>query len=70
AVILQHSARCNIGFAHLTLGEPAAAATHFEIDGHVDVVLSRGRVIVDESGYIGTKSHGRFVKRELSQNLI
>ncbi|MEU1338929.1 dihydropyrimidinase [Streptomyces sp. NPDC005827] len=42
----------------------------FEIDGHVDVVLSRGRVIVDESGYIGTKSHGRFVKRELSQNLI
>ncbi|MEU1185016.1 dihydropyrimidinase [Streptomyces sp. NPDC005820] len=42
----------------------------FEIDGHVDVVLSRGRVIVDESGYVGTKSHGRFVKRELSQNLI
>ncbi|MFE3167382.1 BTAD domain-containing putative transcriptional regulator [Streptomyces sp. NPDC059224] len=30
AVIVQHSARCNIGYAHLTLGEPAAAATHFE----------------------------------------
>ncbi|MEO9138914.1 MAG: dihydropyrimidinase [Jatrophihabitans sp.] len=42
----------------------------YEISGHVDVVLSRGTVIVDETGYIGTKSHGRFVKRELSQNLI
>ncbi|MFE9449089.1 BTAD domain-containing putative transcriptional regulator [Streptomyces sp. NPDC006739] len=30
AVIVQHSAHCNIGYAHLTLGEPAAAATHFE----------------------------------------
>ncbi|MER6460530.1 BTAD domain-containing putative transcriptional regulator [Streptomyces sp. NPDC001288] len=30
AVIVQHSARCNIGYAHLTLGEPAAAAVHFE----------------------------------------
>ncbi|MFE5921653.1 BTAD domain-containing putative transcriptional regulator [Streptomyces sp. NPDC056468] len=29
-VIVQHSARCNIGYAHLTLGEPAAAAAHFE----------------------------------------
>ncbi|MFD3586562.1 BTAD domain-containing putative transcriptional regulator [Streptomyces sp. NPDC058683] len=30
AVIVQHSAHCNIGYAHLALGEPAAAATHFE----------------------------------------
>ncbi|WP_395483483.1 BTAD domain-containing putative transcriptional regulator [Streptomyces sp. KHY 26] len=30
AVILRHSAHCNIGFAHLALGEPAAAARHFE----------------------------------------
>ncbi|MTD13622.1 dihydropyrimidinase [Nakamurella sp. YIM 132087] len=42
----------------------------YEIDGHVDVVISRGTVIKDETGYIGGKSHGRFVKRELSQNLI
>jgi dihydropyrimidinase len=41
-----------------------------EIDGHVDVVLSRGTVIKDETGYVGSKSHGRFVKRGLSQNLI
>ncbi|ANS66952.1 putative regulatory protein [Streptomyces lincolnensis] len=29
-VIVQHSAHCNIGYAHLTLGEPAEAAGHFE----------------------------------------
>jgi dihydropyrimidinase len=42
----------------------------WEIDGHVDMVLSRGSVIVDETGYVGLKSHGQFVKRGLSQNLI
>ncbi|MFF1407162.1 BTAD domain-containing putative transcriptional regulator [Streptomyces sp. NPDC058294] len=41
AVIVQHSAHCNIGYAHLTLGEPAAAARHFEeslriLGGHGD----------------------------------
>jgi dihydropyrimidinase len=42
----------------------------WEIDGHVDVVLSRGTVVKDDSGYIGTKGHGRFVRRGLSANLI
>ncbi len=41
AVIVQHSAHCNIGYAHLTLGEPAAAVPHFEeslriLGGHGD----------------------------------
>ncbi|MEU6592676.1 BTAD domain-containing putative transcriptional regulator [Streptomyces sp. NPDC046881] len=41
AVIVQHSAHCNIGYAHLSLGEPAAAARHFEeslriLGGHGD----------------------------------
>ncbi|MEU3786544.1 BTAD domain-containing putative transcriptional regulator [Streptomyces sp900129855] len=30
AVLVQHSAHCNIGYAHLALGEPAAAWPHFE----------------------------------------
>ncbi len=42
----------------------------FEIDGHVDTVLSRGRVIVDGDRYLGSTGHGRFVRRALSQNLI
>ncbi|MEU0008125.1 BTAD domain-containing putative transcriptional regulator [Streptomyces sp. NPDC006314] len=41
AVIVQHSAHCNIGYAHLALREPAAAARHFEeslriLGGHGD----------------------------------
>ncbi|MFG2883755.1 hypothetical protein ACGFYV_15885 [Streptomyces sp. NPDC048297] len=41
AVIVQHSACRDIGYAHLTLGEPAAAARHFEeslriLGGHGD----------------------------------
>ncbi|MFJ3667582.1 BTAD domain-containing putative transcriptional regulator [Streptomyces sp. NPDC090106] len=40
-VIVQHAAHCNIGYAHLTLGEPAAALPHFEesrriLGGHGD----------------------------------
>ncbi|WP_449352507.1 BTAD domain-containing putative transcriptional regulator [Streptomyces shaanxiensis] len=30
SVVVRHSAHCNIGYAHLTLGEPAAALAHFE----------------------------------------
>ena len=42
----------------------------YEIDGHVDTVLSRGKVVVDDNQYLGAKGDGRFVKRGLSQYLI
>ncbi|WP_111720391.1 dihydropyrimidinase [Homoserinimonas sp. OAct 916] len=42
----------------------------FEIDGHVDTVLSRGRVIIDDNQYHGSKGDGEFIKRGLSQYLI
>lgn len=42
----------------------------FEIDGHVDTVLSRGRVIVDDAQYLGRPGDGSFVKRGLSQYLL
>jgi dihydropyrimidinase len=42
----------------------------FEINGHVDTVLSRGRVIVDDNQYVGSKGDGKFIKRGLSQYLI
>lgn len=41
----------------------------FEVDGHVDTVLSRGRVIVADGAYLGSKGDGRYVKRGLSQYL-
>ena len=47
-----------------------AAWEGFEIDGHVDWVMSRGTVVVDDSGYVGAKGHGRFLKRGLSQYLV
>jgi len=42
----------------------------FEIDGHVDTVLSRGRVLVDGGEYLGAPGHGQYLKRGLSQYLI
>ncbi|MEV7693853.1 dihydropyrimidinase [Microbacterium sp. NPDC089189] len=42
----------------------------FEIDGHVDTVIARGKVVVDDGRYLGTKGDGRFVRRGLSQYLI
>jgi dihydropyrimidinase len=42
----------------------------FEIDGHVDTVISRGKVVVDGGEYHGAKGDGRFIKRGLSQYLV
>lgn len=42
----------------------------YEIDGHVDTVISRGKVIVDSGQYLGAKGDGRYIKRGLSQYLI
>ena len=42
----------------------------FEIDGKVDTVLSRGRVIVEDDTFTGAKGHGQYVKRGLSQYLV
>ena len=42
----------------------------FEIDGHVDTVLSRGQGDRRRRRYLGSKGDGQFVKRGLSQNLI
>ncbi|WP_104163968.1 dihydropyrimidinase [Cryobacterium sp. N22] len=42
----------------------------FEIDGHVDTVLSRGKVVIDNNRYLGAKGDGKYIKRGLSQYLI
>lgn len=41
----------------------------YEIDGHVDTVLSRGKVIIDDNTYLGKAGDGKFFKRGLSQYL-
>jgi dihydropyrimidinase len=42
----------------------------FEIDGRVHTVLSKGKVIVDDGEYVGSKGDGVFLKRGLSQYLV
>ncbi|MFE7421190.1 dihydropyrimidinase [Rhodococcus sp. NPDC057529] len=42
----------------------------FEVDGHVDMVMSRGTVLVDDGQYFGRAGHGQYIKRGLSQYLI
>ncbi len=42
----------------------------FEIDGHVDVTISRGAVLVQDGEYTGTKGRGQFLKRDLTQYLV
>jgi dihydropyrimidinase len=42
----------------------------WEIDGHVDTVVSRGKVIVDRGEYLGAKGDGVYVRRGLSQYLV
>jgi dihydropyrimidinase len=46
-----------------------AAWEGFEIDGHVDTVVSRGKVIIADDRYLGAKGDGRFIRRGLSQYL-
>lgn len=42
----------------------------FTIDGHVDTVLSRGQVIIDNDTYLGSKTHGEYLRRGECQYLM
>jgi dihydropyrimidinase len=52
---------------HMNMDHSAWEGT--AIDGKVDTVLSRGTVVIEGSTYVGTKGHGRFVKRGRCQYL-
>ncbi|WP_017936339.1 dihydropyrimidinase [Nocardioides sp. Iso805N] len=79
-VVYDPAGHTSIGVGTLADGTPSGRGGHhmnmdysawegFEIDGHVDLVMSRGSVVVDDSGYVGRKGHGQYVKRGLSQYL-
>ncbi|HEY5051408.1 MAG TPA: dihydropyrimidinase [Acidothermaceae bacterium] len=42
----------------------------FEVAGRVDTVISRGTVVVRDREFVGTKGHGRYLKRGQSQYLL
>jgi dihydropyrimidinase len=41
-----------------------------EIQGHSDIVMSRGKVIVDDGEWLGDMGHGRFLKRETAREYL
>jgi dihydropyrimidinase len=41
-----------------------------EVSGKVETVLSRGRVIIENGEYLGTKGDGRYLERGTNQCLI
>jgi dihydropyrimidinase len=69
-VVYDPKGHTSIGVGTHHMNMDYSAWEGFEVDGHVDTVLSRGRVIVDDGDYVGTKGHGQFVKRGLSQYLL
>lgn len=70
-VIYDPAGRTEIGYHkthHMNMDHSAWEGV--VIDGHVDTVLSRGKVVIDDNEYHGAKGDGVFLKRGLSQYLI
>ncbi len=53
---------------HMNMDHSAYEGMH--VDGRVDTVLSRGRVIIENNTFTGSVGHGKFLRRGLSQYLI
>ncbi len=69
-VVYDPAGRTSIGYGkthHMNMDHSAWEG--FEVAGHVDVVLSRGRVVVEDGTYHGSPGHGRFLRRGLSAYL-
>ena len=70
-VIYDPAGRTEIGIDkkhHMNMDH--AAWEGFDIDGHVDTVLSRGKVVIDNDQYLGSKGHGHYLKRGMNQYLV
>jgi len=40
-----------------------------ELTGHVESVMSRGAMVIEDGAFVGSTSHGRYLRRGLSQYL-
>jgi dihydropyrimidinase len=70
-VIYDPAGRTEIGYEkthHMNMDHSAWEG--FNISGHVDTVISRGTVVVNNNEYIGTKGHGKYLKRGMNQYLV
>jgi dihydropyrimidinase len=41
-----------------------------EMSGQVSKVLLRGKLVIDGDDYLGKKGDGRYIKRDISSNLL
>jgi dihydropyrimidinase len=53
---------------HMNMDRSAYEGMH--VDGRVETVLSRGRVIIENKTFTGAVGHGKFLRRGLSQYLL
>ena len=53
---------------HMNMDHSAYEGIH--VDGRVHTVLSRGRVIVENNAFTGSRGHGTFLRRALSSYLL
>jgi dihydropyrimidinase len=53
---------------HMNMDHSAYEGIH--VDGRVETVLSRGRVVIENKTFTGAVGHGRFLPRGLSQYLL
>jgi dihydropyrimidinase len=60
--------RLGVETHHMNMDHSAYEGT--VVQGRVHTVLSRGTVVIDDGRYVGTKGHGRYLKRGMSQYLI
>ncbi|MCC2309013.1 dihydropyrimidinase [Cellulomonas chengniuliangii] len=69
-VVYDPAGRTTISAATHHMSMDHSAWEGFEVDGAIDLVMSRGRVVVEGGAYHGRPGHGRYLKRGLSQYLV
>ena len=69
-VIYDPNAKQTLGVEmhHMAVDYSAYEGEH--IDGKCDLVMTRGRVVIENGAYVGSKGQGSFVKRGLSSYLV
>jgi len=53
---------------HMNMDHSAYEGIH--VDGHVETVISRGRVVIEGNSFTGVVGHGQYLRRGLSQYLV
>ena len=69
-VIYNPNGKTKISVSNHHMNLDYSAWEGFEIDGAVETVLSRGKVLIEDKKYHGSKSDGKYLRRGLTQYLI